>query len=129
MGAATSRQQTARTGLATWHVGALVFVAHAVAVALLITLRDADPANYRLDDVLHVMNFWVYNWVMPLFNRREMAGPIGAVDSLLKLSFKESILLWEGGILSVFGGSVYAGLASLWRSRRVRRRKPVPGAD
>jgi len=125
---ATNRQQKAHTGLAAGHVGALVFVVHAVAVALLISLRDADPANHRLDDVLHVMDFWVYNWVVPLFNRREMAGPIGTVDSLLRLSFGGSVLLWEGGMLTVFGGPVYAGLASLWRSRHVRRRKPIPDA-
>jgi hypothetical protein len=97
------------------------FIVHAVLVGVLIRIANGDPRVFALDELLHVFHFWVYKWVMPLFNRPELGPAIGALNNLLGVSLRTFDQLYEWCFLVLFGGPAYvvgAVTAASWMRRR-----------
>ena len=107
---------------------------HAGLVALLIWIREWGGivgASQLAASWLRWMDFWVYRWVLELFNREWFGRPFLKVSLFLGLSsMKQIVACWEFLFLSLFGGIVY-GLIAVWifgwTSPRARNH-PTPAA-
>ena len=109
-------------------MGAYTILTHAVVVAVVILVANGHRRAFGPDDLLHAFHFWVYNWIMPLFNREEMGPPIWAVYDFLGVSLQTFGQLYEWCFLVVFGGPVYAlGVVTVssWMRRRRDRHAVV----
>ncbi len=120
---------------ALWKLSLLAFTLHSIAVAALIKIREIDLGSLAFwvaRRILEIGDFWVYQWVLPLFNTRALGKPMYQLNVFLGLTtLQASSEFYEWLMLSVFGGVVYAGLAAgwaIWRKRKGAAHADQPAA-
>src|SRR5689334_13287259 len=81
MGRMTVGRVTSGSHVLSWFAG--VFAAHAVAVAVLIRVRDTQSGNvfWAIHRILRLFEFWVYSWVLPFLNKPWMAKPLYTLET------------------------------------------------
>ena len=112
-----------------WFAG--VFVAHAVAVAVLIRVRDTQSGNvfWAIHRILRLLEFWVYSWVLPFLNKPWMANPLYTLETAVGVkTMRGSAELYEWLMVSIFGGLIYAALVTALVVARQRRQGPLQEA-
>ena len=95
-------------------------------MAILLRVRGLPAWSNRrgaaqaADSLLHVIDFWVYEWVMQPLNTERFGRPFLRAAEFFHVRTMSTLLFaWEFLILSVFGGIVYATIAfAFWLRRR-----------